>query len=452
MATTTLAPSLRADVSAYLAEELLPLTLAELVCYDFADKVTLPKGRGTTYTMTRYARAGLPYAPTAEGVPPVATPLIVSQATVQLQQWTGLITITDVAQDTIFHDVFAITKERIAMMASELMERNTFQAIFGFTQINYVNSRGSRAALLAGDQLNPQELQRAYSMLVTLGAHKFKGPTGPDVKLSAAEGEPRALSEPRGNPHFVAIVHPFVEADLRNNPQVQLVSAYSSPNRLYNGEFGEYQGMRFISSNMVPYFVGGPAATGTAAITGGTLAAGNYQITVTQSDTTFNYETIISQQSANINVASGTTGSISVTLAAAPGYTYSVYISQVGSTVVQNLATCVAGPTQGTLQGQATQLAPGQTVVLTGVGVSKVPPAAPANGLTVYPTFIFGKSAYCIVTLDDIKTNYLDAPEKTDPANQLKMASFKYYNGTFIKNNAFAMRIESTSQYTFAFG
>lgn len=452
MATTTFAPSLQADVSAYLAEELLPLTLAELIIYDFADHVTLPKGRGTTYTMSRYARAALPYAPTAEGVPPVATPLVVSQATVQLQQWTGLITITDVAQDTIFHDVYKIAKERIAMMAGELMERNMVQAIFGFTQINYVNSRGSRAALTANDQLNPFELQRAYAMLVTLGAHKFKGPTGPDVKLSAGEGEPRALSEPRGNPHFVGVVHPFVEADLRNNPQVQLVSAYSSPQRLYNGEFGEWNGIRFISSNMIPAFTGAAAITGTAAITGGTLAAGNYQIIVTQSDTLFNYETIVAQQSANINVASGSTGSISVVLPAAPGYTYSVYISQVGSTVVQNLGTCTAGPTQGTLQGQAAQLAPGQTVVITGIGVQKVPPAAPATGITVYPTWIFGKGAYACVTLDDMKTNYLDEPEKTDPANQLRMASFKFFNGAFIKNNAFAMRIESTSQYVFAFG
>jgi N4-gp56 family major capsid protein len=452
MATTTLAPSLSADVSAFLAEDLLPLTLAELTAYDFAEKIILPKGRGTTYTMSRYARAPLPFAPTAEGVPPVATPPTVSQATVQLQQWTGLITVTDVARQTIFHDVFKVAKERVQMMAAELMERNTFQAILGFTQINYVNTRGSRALLQAGDQLNTQEIQRAYSMLVTLGAHKFQGPSGPDVKKSLAEGEPQALSNPRANPHFVGLMHPFVEADLRSNPNVQLVSAYSSPNRLYNAEIGEWNGIRFCTSNMVPFFTGSAAATGTGSTTGGTLATGNYQIVVTQSDNIFGYESIISQQSASINIASGSTGSISVILAASPGYTYSIYISAVGSTVVQNLATCALGPTQGSLQGQATQLAGGQTVILTGIGVAKTPPAAPANGLTVYPTWIFGKEAYACVTLDDLSVNYLDEPEKTDPANQLSMVSFKYFNGTFIKNNAFAMRIESTSQFSLSFG
>lgn len=452
MATTTLAPSLSADVNAYLAEDLLPLTILELTTYDFADKVILPKGRGTTYTMSRYARAALPFAPTQEGVPPVATPLTVSQATVQLQQWTGLITITDVAQDTVFHDVFRVAKERITMMAAELLERNTLQALFGFTQVNFVNSRGSRGALLATDQMNTQEIERARAMLQTLGAHKFKGARGPDVKKSLSEGAPSALSNPRAQPHYVALCHSFVETDLRNNPQVQLVSAYSSPNRLYNSEFGDWGGIRFCSSNMIPSFTGTAQATGTGVITGGTLAAGNYQIVVTQSDNILNFESFVSQQSANINVASGTTGSITVVLPAAAGYTYSVYLTQLGSTSAVNLGTCVAGPTQGTLQGQATQLAPGQTVTITGVGVAKTPPAAPANGITVYPTWVFGAESYCIVTLDDMKTNYLQEAEKTDPANQLRMCSFKFYNGTFIKNNAFAVRIESASQYSLAFG
>lgn len=452
MATTTYAPSLAADVSQYLAKDLLPLTIKELVAYQFAEKLTLPKGRGTTYTMSRYSRTPLPSAPTAEGVPPVATPLTVSQATVAVQQWTGLITITDVAELTIFHDVFRIAKERIAMNAGETMERNTFEAFTGLTQVNYVNSRGSRASLLATDVLNTQEIQRAYAMLRNLGAPMFRGPTGPDEKLDASrDAHKRAVMAPSSSPHYVALCHPFVEADLRSNPGVQLASAYSEINRLYNGEFGQWNNIRFCASNMVPFFSGIAAISGTGATTGGTLAAGNYQIIVTQSDALLQYESIIAQQSGNINVASGTTGSISVVLPASPGYTYNIYISPVGSTTIGNLATCVAGPTQGPLQGQATLLAPGQTVTLTGIGVARIPPAAPATNVTVYPTFVFGKDAYACVTLDDLKVEYLDKPEKTDPANQLRMVSYKFYNGTFIKNNAFAMRVESASQFNMIF-
>ena len=85
MATTTFAPSLSSDVTRYLADDLLPLTITELVMYEFSEKLNLPKGHGTSYTMSRYARIQIPQAPTAEGVPPIAVPLTVSQATVQLK-------------------------------------------------------------------------------------------------------------------------------------------------------------------------------------------------------------------------------------------------------------------------------------------------------------------------------------------------------------------------------
>ncbi len=464
MATTTYAPSVAADISAYLAKDLLPLTIKELVAYDFADKMTLPKGRGTTLTMSRWARVATPIAPTAEGVPPIAVPLVVSQATVTVQQWTGLITLTDVVQLTIFHDVFGIAKERISMMAAETMERNVFATLAGFTQVNYVNSRGARGSLLASDVMNTQEILRASQMLKTLGAPRFKGPDatsgkGSDYRVKASGKDPAtyAVQKPSSMPHYVALVHPLASGDLQANPNVQLASAYSDINRLYNGEFGQWSGIRFVESNMVPTWTGQAAPTTsapyslTANTSGGTLAAGNYQLIITASDTLLQYESIITQQSGNITTT-GSTGSISVTLPALAGYTYSVYLSQPGSTNVVNLGTSTAGPTQGSLQGQATYLTPGQTVVITGLGVSRVPPAAPATGITVYPTYVFGKGAYAVVTLDELKVEYLDKPEKIDPANQLRMVSFKYYNGCFIKNNAFAMRIESASQFSMTFG
>jgi N4-gp56 family major capsid protein len=465
MATTTYAPSVAADINTYLSKDLLPLTIKELVAYNFADKMTLPKGRGTTFTMSRYARNPLPIAPTAEGVPPIATPLTVSQATVAVQQWTGLITITDVVQLTIFHDVFAIAKERIAMMASETMERNTFEAFTGFTQVNYVNTRGARGSLLATDVLNTYELQRAYAQLKTLGAPMFRGqPYGSgkasdnQISASGKDAHRDALRAPSSSPHYVALVHPLVAADLRTNPQVQLASAYSDINRLYNGEFGQWNAIRFVESNMVPYWTGQAAPTGTApysitpVATGGAFAAGTYQFVITQSDTLLQYENIVTVQSGNFTVAAN--GSVTITLPASSGgtYTYSVYVSATNGTTVQNLALCAAGPTSGSLQGQATFLTAGTTVTLTGIGIGRVPPAAPAAGITVYPTYVFGREAYAVVTLDELKVEYLDKAEKVDPANQLRMVSFKYYNGTFIKNNAFAMRIESASQFNVTFG
>jgi N4-gp56 family major capsid protein len=100
------------------------------------------------------------------------------------------------------------------------------------------------------------------------------------------------------------------------------------------------------------------------------------------------------------------------------------------------------------MAGQATQLASGSTVVITGVGASQVPPAAPATGVSVYPTFVFGENAYGAVELDSAKFEYLKEADKSDPHNQLRLISWKIFYGMMILNQAFMMRIETGSAFS----
>jgi hypothetical protein len=170
---------------------------------------------------------------------------------------------------------------------------------------------------------------------------------------------------------------------------------------------------------------------------------------VTASDTQNQYESRIYQVSTAIAVT-GPTGSISVTLPALTGFTFNIYIGT--TTSPANLATTIAGPVSGPFQGQATQLAPNQVVVLTNAGVAQTPPAAPATGVTVYPTFFFGRGAYGQVKLEDIKTTFLTGPDKSDPLNQLRVIGWKVFYGTIILNQQFFCRVESSSAFTSTFG
>ena len=94
----------------------------------------------------------------------------------------------------------------------------------------------------------------------------------------------------------------------------------------------------------------------------------------------------------------------------------------------------------------------GQTVTITGLGVSQIPPAAPGTGVTVYPNFIFGRGAYGQVMLDDTKFTYLKEADKSDPLNQLRVVGWKTFYGTIFLNQQFMMRIESTSAFNATFG
>jgi N4-gp56 family major capsid protein len=442
--------SFQADIESYIADKTLPLVRRQLVVYQFGDPLTLPKGRGLTYTATRYNRVPLPYAPLSEGVPPIGELMTIGQVTATALQWGDKITITDVAEMTIKHPLFKKAIELMGLQVAETLERNTFVNLMGGAQINYVNSRGARSSLVAGDVLNIHELNRAYAMLLTLGAPRFDGDEMTDTKLQADAGGARASNDPRRMPHYVSVMHPFVAGDLRENQPIQYAWSQSDINRLYNYELGEWSGIRFCLSNLVPTFTGNAQINPTAG-SAGSLATTNYFIIVTASDTQNQYESQIYLVS-NSTAVTGPNGSLNVALPTLAGYTFNVYVGTTNAPA--NLGLCALGPTVGPLQGQATQLAGGQTVVITGIGVSQIPPApAPtAAGTTVYPTFIFGRGAYGQVMLDDVKFTYLKEADKSDPLNQLRVVGWKAFYGTIFLNQQFMMRIESTSAFNATFG
>lgn len=448
---TNVSGSFSADVEAYIADKTLPLARRQLVVYQFGDPLTLPKGRGVTYTATRYNRVALPFASLSEGVPPVGELMTIGQVTATALQWGDKITITDVAELTIKHPLFKKAIELTGLQVAETLERNTFNNLQSFTQVNYVNSRGARASLVAGDVLNIHELNRAYAMLVNLGAPRYMGDEMTDTKLEADAGGARASSDPRRMPHYVCVLHPFVAGDLRENQPIQFAWSQSDINRLYNYELGEWSGIRFCMSNLVPSWTGVAAIQGGIAATGN-LATGNYKIVVTASDTQNQYESQVYQLSNTLAVV-GPNGSVTVALPVLAGYTFNVYICNTANNATPvNLGLCAAGPLTGPQQGQATQLAGNQTVTITGIGAAATPPAAPATGVTVYPSYIFGRGAYGQVVLDDVKFTYLKEADKSDPLNQLRVVGWKCFYGMLIENNTFAMRIESTSAFNATFG
>lgn len=437
-----------ADIEAFIADEVLPLAQRQLVIYQFGDPLTLPKGRGLTYTATRFNRLPLPFAPLSENVQPLGETMTISQVTATVQQWGDLVRITDVAELTIKHPLMNQANFLIGLQIAELFERNTYNTLMALTQVNYVNSRGSRAALQTGDVLDPHTVNRTVVALKDVGAPQFNGPMSTDEKREAD-----ADRNPSGNaktlPHYVAVGNPNVFGDFSENSTVINAWTYSDINRLYNSEVGSWRGMHFCESNMVPSFVGVAAIQGTPGAAGNLATSAAYQIIVTGSDTQNQYESRIYQVSNAINVVGGPNGSISVTLPATQGFTYSVYVGTSASPT--NLGVCASGPLVGPLAGMATQLPAGATVVITALGVAQTPPAAPATGVTVYPTFVIGKGAYGQIMLKDVATSWLDKADKSDPINQQRLIGYSVFYGSIILNTQFAARIESSSAFSATF-
>lgn len=446
----------QADIRRQLSKETLPITQRYLVCRQFAPKKKMEKGAGVTWTATRSNRLPLAPQPLSEGVPPLGEQLSISQVTGVALQWGDKITLTDVSVTTTMHDLIQQSKQRLGEQIANMRERNGFGNLMGGTQVNYVNQRGSRALLQAGDVLDTVTVRRTATDLSALGAPYYNGQTTANVERDIYHGSDQAnKTTTRNAEHYVAITSDFAMQDLSQNTTVVNAWSYSDVTKLYINEVGYWAGITFVKSNMLPRWTGVAAIQGTPGTSGSLATNADYYIQVTGVDELNQWGESLVYQVSNAISVTGPTGSISVTVPSTAGYTYNVYINA-GSSSVANLgssATAGVGiPTTGPQAGMATQIQPGSTVVIGGVGLFQVPPAAPATGVTVYPTFVFGSEAFACTELEDVEWHFLSTADKSDPLNQLRVIGWKYFEGWVITNNLFMARIESSVSNSGAFG
>ena len=444
---TNASSGFQADVEAFIQEEVEPLARRQLIAYQFGKPLRLDINRGTTYTASRYERLPLPFAALQEGVAPSGEGMTLVQVSATAQQWGDLVRITDVANLTIKHPLFQQAIQLVSLQLPETLERNTLQTLMSGVQINYVNSRANRASLVATDVLSPTEIYRAVGSMETYGVPHFMGDEREDMMKEAGAYNDRSRS-PAVMEHYVAMIHPMPVQDMRQNASVANAWATSDVNRLYNNDLGEWGGVRFCKSNMIPYFIGvADPATYTPSNAGGSLANGSYFVQITAAPAQTSIEQRIYQVSAAQVVAGGAnSGSITITLPTLANYIFNVYIGTSSSPT--NLGLCASGPSSGPFAGQATQLASGATVVITGTGAAQTPPAAPATGVYVFPTIVIGNHAYGQVLLENPEFHYLTGADKSDPLNQTRVVSWKVFYGSIILNQAFFMRVESSSAFS----
>jgi N4-gp56 family major capsid protein len=444
---TNTSASYAGAITRVIDKEALEVAQRYLIVYQFADKKQMETGHGTNWTATRWSRLSLPLGPVGEGVAPDAQALSFTQVTGTALQWAGRVIFTDVAVVATQHDLLHQATERLGMQMAELKERNGFNNLLAGTQVNYVNSRGARASIVAGDNLDPTTINRTIANLKLLGAPLYNGQTGETIQRSIDYSARQSEKTIKGAQHLVGISNTLCLNDLANNPLVVQTWQYSDHNRLYINEIGYWRGITFCESNIMPSWVG---VAGVSASNGsGSLTTGTYAIQVTGWDTQNQYESRVYAVTTGVSV---TTGGITLTTPSTPGFTYAVYVSQPASTSPANLGLCTAGPLTGPYQGQAIQLPPATSVTITGIGLLQVPPAAPGIGITVYPTFIFGQKSFACLKLENVSWNRLFEADKSDPHNQLRVIGYKFFEGWVILNQQFLARIESTASNSGNFG
>lgn len=382
----------------------------DVIVYGMGKKEKLPNKFSKTFQFTRYEKLVLPQVTLTEGVTPTSTSITLSTVQAVMDQWGAYVDISDVADITIKHPIMEQAITLLGEQAAETIDRECIKVLLANTNVFYAGVATSRSTLGTSDYITSGLVKTLIAFLRRGGAHYNEG-----------------------GRTYMGLIDPDVEMDLLEDDTFVLAASYSNIVALQNGEAGKWMATRWMVSNLLPIFANIPTAgITTASTTGGTLTnSTNYFVVVTGVDNSLGFESQVSPVITQATAGGGT--AINVTVPAATGYTYNVYL----------------GATSSTATLFSTGNAPSAVVLVTNAGTGAAPPANPNTGVNVHAAWVIGKDAFAVPELMSLQT-FLTPKQASDsdPLLQRRRASWKVMFKCVICNQAFLARLECSSRYS----
>ena len=189
--------------------------------------------------------------------------LSVSTITATVNQYGDFVTQTDVLELTSLDNTILEATKLLGKQAGLTLDTIVRDKLMAGTNVLYCPAVGTdgketevvtREGLTPTSQITVKVIKKAVAML-------------------------RAQNAPTINGKYVAIAHPYIIADLMNDPAWIEMHKYANPTNLYEGEIGEIAGVRFVQTTEAKVFDGGVFSTiflgegayGVTEITGGGL-------------------------------------------------------------------------------------------------------------------------------------------------------------------------------------
>ena len=244
--------------AAYAEKELLKRGLPFLVLEKFGQAKPLPENSTKVMKFRRYN--ALPNTPQAltEGVTPTGQNLTVTDVTATLTQYGDRVTITDVILDTHEDQTLNEAVALLGEQAAQMIEKMRFGILKAGTNVLYANG-AARNAVNTAITINLQ--RRAVRALKRQNARFITS----IVRSTPSYGTENVA------PGYVALIHPDLEADVRNLTGFVPAEKYGSITPWEN-ELGKCEDVRYVSSTIFEPWADAGGAKGTMLSTTGTSA------------------------------------------------------------------------------------------------------------------------------------------------------------------------------------
>lgn len=244
--------------AAYAAKELLRRGQPYLVLEKFGQAKVQDANTGLVQKFRRYEALSTTPKTLTEGVTPASTKLTHTDVTATLTQMGDVVTLTDIIIDTHEDKVLMETMGLLGEQSAQMVERMRFGILRAGTNVVYANGT---ARSDVNTTISVAMQRRAVKALKRQNASQI---------TSIVRSTPAYQTE-NVAPAFVALIHPDLEADVRNLAGFTPAEKYGTISPWEN-ELGKLDDVRYVTSTIFESWANAGGAKGLMQSTGGTNA------------------------------------------------------------------------------------------------------------------------------------------------------------------------------------
>ena len=222
--------------------ELLDNAREKLIFAQLGRKQALPANHGRTVEFRRWRTLGR-ISQLTEGVIPTGKKLGQVAITVTLAQYGDYVTVSDLLDLHAIDDVVLGATEELGAAAGETNDLLVRNVLMGGTQLIFADAYSS--GTYSSTPTTEAELQTAL-------ATKVCNLTPTMINKAVTQLKKSAKGMKYSGQYYVAVVHPDVAYDLRQDAAWLDAHKYAAPEEIFNGEIGRMHGVRFVESNNAP--------------------------------------------------------------------------------------------------------------------------------------------------------------------------------------------------------
>lgn len=235
--TATTGNDLSSQVRTYYDRTILENAKPKLVHGQFGMTRPIPKNGGQTINFRRFDKLAPATTPLTEGVTPNGSKLNITQVTATVKQYGAYYLMTDWLQLTAPDPVLTEAVQNLGDNAGETLDTIDREALMlGTNKYMGDGSVTVRTGITSAMKATLNGFKQCARILKRNDAPRFEGNT------------------------FVAIIHPDTWYDLTNEFEDLYKYTESGVKKIYEGELGTYQGIRYVETSRAKIFASAGAS------------------------------------------------------------------------------------------------------------------------------------------------------------------------------------------------